>query len=135
MSLSRYLLIVLFLLLMFASFLILLDEPFFGHREGGSIWIASAIRTYHQFGMDAVDYLPIRTPGPTDPETGHYYLHHPPLIVWISTLGVKLFGYDPVTGMPFEASLRLVAIFFTLPTLALVYVLAGRLLGGKMAFL
>lgn len=133
---QQYLILVLSLLVFFGLFCIRLDERFWGHFEGGSIWIASSIRTFNEVGIDTVHYLPVRplrTFGPTNLETLEYYLHHPPVIVWLAAISTWLFGYDVNTGMPFESSLRILGVLFTLPTLALVYTLARRLTNARVA--
>src|SRR5690606_35328088 len=95
--------------------------------------ISASVRTFNQYGPDATNYLPIRTPGPTTPETGNYYLHHPPLIVWFSALATQLFGYYPETLAPYELSIRLVGIIATMLTLSLFYVMAKHLSTPKIA--
>jgi 4-amino-4-deoxy-L-arabinose transferase-like glycosyltransferase len=131
----HYLVITLAFLLIWAVLCVNLNEPFFGHREGGSVWNAAATRNWIQFGPDALDYLPIRTPGPTTPETGLYYLHHPPVKTWFIAVCTWLFGYDTVTSMPYELSIRMVGMLFALPTLALIYAVARRLFDRKTALI
>ncbi len=121
------------LLLVWSALLFRINEPFFGHHEGGNVWISASIRTFNQYGADATNYLPIRTPGPTSPETGQYYLHHPPLIVWFSAIATQLFGFYPDTLAPYELSIRMVGIIATLLTLPLFYILARRLTTPKIA--
>jgi hypothetical protein len=131
----HYLIITLAFLAIWAVLCIRLNEPFFGHREGGSLWHAAAIRNWIQFGPEELDFLPIRTPGPTTPETGLYYLHHPPLETWFIAVCTWFFGYDTTTSMPYEQSIRMVGMLFTLPTLSLLYVVARRLFDRKVAII
>lgn len=130
--------IVLALLMVWGALLFRLDEPFWGMHENPPTWMSAAVRTFNQYGPAAVNFMVVRTPGPTTPETGHYYLHHPPLIIWIEALVTPFFGYDAQSLAPYEATIRMVAIIATMLTLALFYVIARRLSnahGALIAFL
>ena len=121
------------LLVMWGILLFRVDWQFFGHHESGFIWISSGIKVFNEYGPAAASYLPIRTPGPTDPETGLYYLHHPPLIFWFSAIAGKLFGTHSDTLAPYESSLRLVGIIATIITLPMFYTLVRKLTSARIA--
>ncbi|MGJ3240752.1 MAG: ArnT family glycosyltransferase [Anaerolineae bacterium] len=123
------------LLILWGLLLFRINEPFYGHHESGLVWMGSAIRMFNQYGPEATNFLPIRTPGPSTPETGLYYLHHPPLIVWFSAISTYLFGYYQDTGAPYELSLRMVGIIATMLTLPIFYALARKLTSTHIALI
>lgn len=103
------------------------NEPFWGHHENPPTFMSAAVRTYNQFGADAVNFLVVDTLGPTTPEDGHYYLHHPPLIIWLIALATPFFGVDSATLAPHESTVRMVSIIPTMLSLSLMYVIIRRI--------
>lgn len=123
------------LLVVWTALLFRMDEPFWGHHENPPTWMSAAVRTFNQYGAASVNFMVVRTPGPTTPEDGWYYLHHPPLIIWIEAITSQFFGYDADTLVPHESSIRMVAYVATMLTLSLFYVIARRLSNQKTALI
>ena len=83
------------------------------------------MRNYQWHGFFALGGLVNVSPDPI--AAAMPYLHHPPLVVWLSALPVLLTGYS-------EALLRFVAACCTILSTAAIYVLARRLAGQKYGF-
>ena len=113
------------LLIAWALLTIKIGDAWFGHQDANGAWISVAVRNYQLHGFFQQDGLVNISTGfdsPMEP-----YTHHPPLIVWLETPLVLLFGYD-------EALIRFVAASCTLIGAAALYVLARRLKGRIFAF-
>lgn len=123
------------LLLVWLMLLFRMGEPFFGHHENPPVWMSSTVRNMNQFGAQAVDFLPLRNPGPTDVNDpdNWYYLNHPPTIVWLEAIATQLFGVNEGLPTPKESSIRMVGYIATMLTLPLFYVLIRRLTNRDIA--
>lgn len=97
-----------------------LNVPFFGHHEGAAIWISAAVRNFDIYGATELGLVPLINYAPTTPETYLYYVHHPPLIVWLSSVLSSLVGLS-------NFSIRLTVIFLSLISLTCLYVLVRRM--------
>ena len=72
----------LILLVAWALLTVRLDAPWFGIAEENGAWISAAVRNYRLYGADNLWLMQVLNAGPATPETCHYYVHHPPLVVW-----------------------------------------------------
>lgn len=133
MTLTRYGQITALLLLMFAILIWNINQPFFGHHEPNGIWISTSVRNWNWYGFFELGGLPVTTAEPADVDEMLRYIHHPPLMVWLSLIASKLFGESD--GLPYAMSMRLVSIFSTMVSLSAFYVVARRLLSARWALL
>lgn len=125
--LRRHGFLVIIFLILWGVLLSHVDAPMYGHHESGITWMSASIRVFNEYGFASTNFIPVRTPGPTTPDDGFYYLTHPPTIVWIITLGTRLFGYSAETLAPYESSVRMIGILFTMVSVAIFYALTRRL--------
>lgn len=125
------------LLFLWLTLLFRMDEPFYGHHENPPVWMSASVRNMNQFGPGAVNFLPLRNPGPRDirDEDNWYYIHHPPTIVWIEAIATQLFGVNEGIPTPKESSIRMVAYIATMLTLPLFYVMLRRLSNADTALI
>lgn len=127
--------ITLFLLLMFAILIININAPFYGHHEPNGVWIGTSIRNWNWYGFVELGGIPATTAEPVASVNDLYrYVHHPPLVVWVTYGASKLLG-ETITAMPREITLRIVSVFSTMLTISLIYVIARRMIGLRWALL
>jgi 4-amino-4-deoxy-L-arabinose transferase-like glycosyltransferase len=124
--------LVVLLIIVWALLLIQINAPWLGMHDGNGAWISAAVYHYHTFGAANVHFLIPSGYANMTLEQLPYYLHHPPLVVWLSVLADYLFGsYE--TGFPLEMSMRMVSVYATMLSLAAFYVLCRRLFGKRYA--
>ncbi len=117
-------LLVVILLGAWALLTIQIGAAWIGHQDANGAWISVAVRNYQWYGFFTHGGLVDTNPNPLGPIMP--YVHHPPMVVWLSALPVLLAGYS-------EALVRFVAAACTLISAAALYVLARRLAGQKYA--
>ena len=117
----------LILLVAWALLTVRLDAPWFGIAEENGAWISAAVRNYRLYGADNLWLMQVLNAGPATPETYHYYVHHPPLVVWSVGLAEAVFGFH-------EAVARWVMASATLISIAALYALARRLYDHRRAW-
>jgi 4-amino-4-deoxy-L-arabinose transferase-like glycosyltransferase len=116
------------------------DASWFEHHGDNGRWISTGARNYVLYGASELRYLVTTDPAPTAINDLEYYVHHPPLIVWLVSLSSDIFGrYNDdsqfIAGTPYELSARLIPIFATMISLCAFYVIVRRLFGSRLAFL
>ncbi len=111
---------ILVLALMWALLLLYINMPWLGHHDANGVWLGSAARNLLIYGPAQIGLVPLLNRAPIPPDLPNYYVHHPPLIVWITA------GFDILFGTH-EMSARLVSIFSTLISIAAFYVMCRRL--------
>lgn len=115
-------LIVLLLLVLWALLLLFVNSPWLGHHDANGVWLGSAARNLRVYGPAQITLVPLLNRAPIPPDLPNYYVHHPPLVVWITALFETIFGVR-------EMSARLVSIFSSMVSVAAFYVLCRRLYG------
>ncbi len=116
--------LVLLLLLAWGVLLLYINRPFAGHHDANGIWLGAAARNLRVYPLAEVTLVPLLSRGPIPPDVPNYYVHHPPLVVWLSALSETIWGER-------ELALRLVSIFSTLISIAGFAVFCCRLLGPR----
>jgi 4-amino-4-deoxy-L-arabinose transferase-like glycosyltransferase len=111
---------ILVLAVMWALLLLYVGMPWLGHHDANGVWLGSAARNLIIYGPAQIGLVPLLSRAPIPPDLPNYYVHHPPLIVWVTA------GFDLLFGMG-EMSARLVSIFATLISIAAFYVMCRRL--------
>jgi len=122
------------LLMMWGLLTFRINARFFSHFDGNGAWIGAAVRNYEILGSGNVGFLPVITFGPTTPESAFYYVNHPPLIVWAAAGFAEILGYSQ-NSTPHEMAVRLMAIFPSILSLALFYIITRRLYNRRIALL
>ncbi len=121
-----YLPLVLLLLLLWGLLTLHMNLPWYGHHDANGVWIGAAARNLRVYGVGEIGLVPLLNRSLIPPGTPNYYVHHPPLIVWLVALAESVFG-------PHEMSARLVSAFSTLISAAAFYVFCRRLYGASRA--
>jgi 4-amino-4-deoxy-L-arabinose transferase-like glycosyltransferase len=98
---------VLILLIAWALLCFDIAAPWHGHQDDNGVWISETV--------EAGTLVPLRSSG--------YYTHHPPLIVWLSQLAARAFGFSTL-------SLRFVVAVFTILSIATIYGIGRKWLGN-----
>lgn len=127
--------ITIFFVLMFAILTININAPFYGHHEPNGVWIGTSLRNWNWYGVIELGGIPATTAEPVAESDDLYrYVHHPPLMVWLTYGMSKLLGEKP-DAMPRELTLRIVSVFSTMLTLSVLYIITRRLIGVRWAML
>ncbi|MFH1548919.1 MAG: glycosyltransferase family 39 protein [Planctomycetota bacterium] len=111
-------------------FLILLGAVVLQVRDISSPWpddirgwtgafYSNVARNYLHFGLKETRGGMVRSVNPRDPGQFRYIITHPPLLGWLVALSFKVFGYS-------ERSARLVAVFCSIGSIALLYLIVKR---------
>ncbi|MFN8527455.1 MAG: glycosyltransferase family 39 protein [Anaerolineae bacterium] len=114
------------LLIAWIVFSIGMSTAFFGHHDGSGVWISAAVRNFQLHGAAELGFVPVINRGPATPETYLYYVHHPPVIVWITAGMAALSGLNDMTVRFVAAALSLIAVAGT-------YAVAKRLFDPRTA--
>ncbi len=115
---------ILILTVMWGLLLLYVNMPWLGHHDANGVWIGAAARNLLTYGPAQIGLIPVLTRGPIPPDLPNVYVHHPPLMVWLTALSELIFGMS-------EMSIRLISIFPTMISVAAFYVMCRRLYDAK----
>jgi 4-amino-4-deoxy-L-arabinose transferase-like glycosyltransferase len=104
-----------------------LAAPWFGIQDASQVWVASAVRNYHLYGVENTTLLVTFDSAPVENNDFTFYSHHPPLIAWIPAVITQFTGYH-------ELGVRFAFAAASLISVCAIYVLARRLYNEKIAF-
>jgi 4-amino-4-deoxy-L-arabinose transferase-like glycosyltransferase len=124
----QYVWMIVLLLLMWKLLLLFGDSPYFGHHDANGVWLGAAARNLRLYDIGQIGLVPQLSRGPVPPDTTNYYVHHPPLLVWVTALAESAWGEH-------ELSMRMVSIFSTMIGIAAFFVFCRRLYGARMGLL
>lgn len=119
---------ILLLLIMWALLLLYINVSWFGHHDPNGVWVSAAARNLRLYGPSQIGLVPLLNRAPIPPDQANYYVHHPPLIVWVTAISETVFGTNAM-------SVRLVSIFSTFVSIAAFYVMCRRLYNPERGLL
>jgi 4-amino-4-deoxy-L-arabinose transferase-like glycosyltransferase len=95
------------------------------HNSWGGAFYGNVARNFLRYGWSTA-FAPVVNSGVVDPSQFEIYYHHPPMTMWLTSLSFLVFGVH-------EWSARLVPLFFSFMTMALVFVFARSAFGRGAA--
>ncbi|MBN1963076.1 MAG: glycosyltransferase family 39 protein, partial [Anaerolineae bacterium] len=107
--------LVILLLVVWAALTVRLNASWFG-RDGNGAWVSAAVRNYYRYGAGELGLMVVTNPGLVGPGAYHYYVHHPPLLVWSVAAATVPFGFNAAAErwVPIAATTISVAVFYAL---------------------
>lgn len=123
---SKWLPLVVILLLAMLLLIHKIDKPFWGHHDFNNSFYGIMGRNLDRYGPILTKLGQVKNSG----FTNHflYHTHHPPLLIWTLAVSYRLFDVS-------ELSTRAVPLFFSLLTLVFFYCLVKFAYNTKTAFM
>ncbi len=103
-----------------------ITEPWIGYNDWGGSFFSIQGRNYLEYGYLSTQFAPVMNVGAATEREFSYYLNYPHLYVLLISFSFHTFGVH-------EWSARLVGIVFSLGNIIMLYLIARKLWGKKIA--